>query len=72
MPVTLPLNEMSVSEKLRVMEALWDDLSRKSNALDSPKWHEAALMERKARVAAGRTYYMDWESAKAEIRQKVA
>jgi Putative addiction module component len=69
---TLPLHKMTVPEKLRVMEALWDDLSRKSNALDSPRWHEAALMERKARVASGKTSYMDWERAKKEIRRRVA
>ena len=70
MPVTLPLHEMTVPEKLRVMEALWEDLSRNSNALVSPKWHGAALKERKARVAAGRTSYMSWERAKTEIRQQ--
>ncbi len=72
MAVTLPLHEMTVPEKLRVMEALWEDLSRNSDALESPKWHEAALKERKARVASGRTSYLDWERAKKEIRRRVA
>ena len=72
MAVELPLHKMSVPEKLRVMEALWEDLSRNSDALKSPKWHEAALKERKARVVAGQTSYMDWEHAKKEIRRRVA
>jgi len=72
MSVTLPLHEMTVPEKLRVMEALWEDLSRNSDALESPAWHEAALKERKARVAAGKTSYIDWERAKKEIRRRVA
>ncbi len=72
MSVTLPLHEMSVPEKLRVMESLWEDLSRNSDALDSPDWHKAALMERKARVASGKTSYMDWERAKKEIRRRAA
>ena len=72
MSVSLPLHEMSVPEKLRVMEALWEDLSRNSDALESPKWHEAALKERKARIATGQTSYTDWERAKKEIRRRVA
>jgi Putative addiction module component len=72
MSVTLPLHEMTVPEKLRVMEALWEDLSRNSDALESPAWHEAALKERKARVATGKTSYVDWERAKKEIRRRVA
>ena len=39
MRVTLPLNEMTVPEKLQLMEALWEDLSRNSDALESPEWH---------------------------------
>jgi hypothetical protein len=72
MSMTLPLHEMTMSEKLRVMEALWEDLSRNSDALESPAWHEAALNERKARVATGKTSYMNWERAKKEIRRRVA
>jgi hypothetical protein len=63
---------MSVPEKLRVMEALWDDLSRNSKPFQSPRWHQAALKERKKRIASGRTSYMDWERAKKEIRRRVA
>lgn len=40
-------------EKLRLMEALWTDLSLVEEELDSPRWHEAALRETEARVAAG-------------------
>ncbi len=72
MAVTLPLHEMSLSEKLRAMEALWEDLSRNSNGLNSPPWHEAALKKRKARAASGKTSYIDWERAKKEIRRRVA
>ncbi|MFN8625581.1 MAG: hypothetical protein U0587_06300 [Candidatus Binatia bacterium] len=32
MTITLPLDEMTTDEKLRVMEALWADLSRTEEA----------------------------------------
>ena len=35
----LPLNEMSVEEKLQTMEALWQSLSADPAAIDSPAWH---------------------------------
>jgi hypothetical protein len=70
--IQLTLSTMSVPEKLRVMEALWDDLSRNSKPFQSPRWHQAALKERKKRIASGRTSYMDWERAKKEIRRRVA
>jgi putative addiction module component (TIGR02574 family) len=71
MPVNLHLDKMSVAEKLRVMEALWENLSRNSDALESPAWHEDELREREERIASGKTKFTDWEKAKAEIRQRV-
>ena len=70
MSVTLPLNEMSLPEKLQVMEALWEDLSRNSDALDSPAWHEAVLEERERRIGAGEAQFSDWDTAKADIRKR--
>lgn len=71
MAVTLPLNEMTVSEKLQLMEALWDDLSRNAAALDSPEWHGEVLEERERRIAAGEARFSGWEEAKADIRRRV-
>ena len=53
-----------------MMEALWEDLSRNSDALDSPAWHDAVLEERERRIAAGETHFSDWEQAKADIRKR--
>jgi len=41
-------------EKLRLMEALWDDLSHEAAEVDSPSWHEAVLREAGQHVAAVR------------------
>ncbi len=41
----LPLNEMSVEEKLQTMEALWQSLSADPGAVESPAWHEKELRE---------------------------
>jgi putative addiction module component (TIGR02574 family) len=65
------LSEMTVEEKLRLMEALWEDLSRNSNDLESPAWQEAELQEREKDIAAGRETFTDWEKAKIELRQQL-
>jgi hypothetical protein len=72
MSITLPLSEMTVPEKLQVMEALWEDLSRHSEALESPEWHREVLDERERQIATGEAKFSDWEKAKADIRNRVA
>ena len=72
MPVTLPLSDLSVSEKLRLMEALWEDLSRNADSIESPDWHREVLEEREERIASGEAHFSDWEQAKADIRKRVS
>ena len=66
MPFNLPLKDMSLHEKLSAMESLWEDLARTPDAIESPAWHEDILDERRQRVADV------WESAKADIRNKLS
>lgn len=67
---TLAQKEMSLAEKLAAMGALWEDLSRTPDAVDSPAWHKDVLEERQNRVAEGKAGYTSWESAKADIRRQ--
>ena len=54
------------------MEALWEDLSRHADALESPEWHRDVLEERECRIASGEASFTDWEQAKADIRKRVS
>ena len=69
---TLPLHEMTLEEKLQTMEALWEDLSRNPDTLESPSWHEDVLRERQQRLSDGESSFMDWEQAKAYIRSRTS
>jgi hypothetical protein len=71
MATKLPLHEMTIQEKLAAMEALWEDLSRSPEAIESPEWHREILDERRQRVADGTSRFEDWETAKAKIREKL-
>jgi hypothetical protein len=72
MPTTVLLNEMTLPEKLQLMEALWADLSRHSDSVESPEWHRNVLEEREERILSGEARFDGWEQAKADIRRRVS
>jgi hypothetical protein len=67
----LPLDQMSLAEKLEVMETLWADLSQHQDALPSPDWHEDVLQERKRLADDGQLKFLDWDTAIAELRTEL-
>lgn len=71
MEVTLPLEKMTTAEKLRVMETLWRDLTRDEEQFESPAWHGEVLRERVKRVKQGKETFIDWETAKRQLRNRV-
>jgi hypothetical protein len=60
----LPLNEMSVEEKLQTMEALWQSLSSDPAAIDSPAWHEEELVERERKIESREAKFVEWKKRK--------
>lgn len=71
MSFNFPLKDMSLHEKLAAMELLWEDIVRTPEAVESPAWHKDILDERRQRVTNGQSQFVDWETAKADIRNKV-
>jgi hypothetical protein len=56
------------TEKLRLMEALWVDLSLPGSQYQSPAWHANELAETERRVAADKEQVMEWGAAKKKLR----
>lgn len=71
MAITLPLEKMSVEEKIGTMEALWDDLCKTPGNVESPEWHEDILQEREEALNAGKDSFIDWEEAKKKIGDSI-
>ena len=71
MASTLPLEKMSVEEKLRAMELLWDDLCSNATGLSSPAWHEDVLADREGMEQRGADKFEDWDTAKRNISNKI-
>jgi len=70
--VNLPLSELTLAQKLDLMEAIWDDLIRHEETLESPHWHEEILKDREEALAEGTATVSDWEEAKDRIRRNVS
>lgn len=69
MSSTVELQEMSLAEKMRLMEDLWADLSGQDVA--SPSWHGEVLAERDRLIASGEEKFIDWEIAKKQLSKEL-
>ncbi|OQZ00402.1 MAG: acyl-protein synthetase [Candidatus Brocadia sp. UTAMX2] len=71
MEILQEIKQLSHAEKLKVMEALWKDLSSDEEKYDSPAWHEDALKETEIRMNSGVEEIVDWGIAKKNLRKKL-
>jgi len=68
----LQIDQMTLEEKLRAMEELWEDLCRHEKDVPVPKWHTAILEERESLIEEGTARFSDWETAKKRITQRTS
>ena len=68
MNIALPLEQMTMEDKLCTMEDLWDDLCRHADQVQSPAWHNDVLAERERNILVGETSFEEWDTAKKKIR----
>ncbi|MHB9029539.1 MAG: addiction module protein [Candidatus Latescibacterota bacterium] len=66
------ISQLTLPQKLDLLEAIWENLSQDENTLESPDWHEKILRDREKAVSDGRAAISDWEEAKERIRRKVS
>mgnify|MGYP005830857145 FL=1 len=71
MSISLHLDKMSTIEKIKLMESLWEDLSKKSNELSSPSWHGEILNKRDVSLSEGKDSIHDWAATKTRIRKTI-
>ena len=70
MSVNLPIEDLTLPEKLALLERLWSDLSRRPQDVPSPEWHGDVLAERIAAVREGRSQFVEWNEAKKRLRER--
>ncbi len=62
---------MSFEEKMQTMEMIWDDLCHQSEDIKSPAWHEDILKSREQAIKEGSEEFVDWETAKKQIKNQI-
>jgi hypothetical protein len=71
MAAPVDLKQMTIPDELRLMEALWKDLSHGDANITSPEWHGDVLAERDRLIESGEETFLDWEVAKKKLRDEL-
>ena len=61
---TAEIKKMSISERIRTMEAIWDSLLYDNADIPSPEWHGNILAERKIKIDEGSARFLSIEEVK--------
>jgi putative addiction module component len=72
MSTQLPIDQMTVAEKLRIMEELWDDLRTRAADIPIPAWHKDLLNQREQLVETGEATFSDWDVARKRITDQIS
>jgi putative addiction module component (TIGR02574 family) len=63
------LNALSVPEKVRLLEQVWQSLCDQPEEITSPEWHAEVLSKRARRLADGGAVRVPWSEAKAHLQR---
>ena len=67
-PTTTSVFDLSPSEKLQLVEDLWDDLASSPDQVPVLDWQKDELMRRKANLMKYPATSLTWEEAKRRAR----
>lgn len=67
----LALDQMTIEEKLRLLDKIWDALISQEEDVPSPSWHQEVLEERERNLRSGREKSYDWKNARHQILNRV-
>jgi len=71
MHLDIPLEQMSVEDKLQAIEEIWADLASIPENIPSPPWHADVLRARENRISEGRSHFLDIAEAKKAVREQL-
>ncbi len=71
MAITLPLETMTLEEKLTIVETVWASIAGNQTELPVPESHLKLLTEREAYVASGNATFYSLDNAKEILRNRI-
>jgi Putative addiction module component len=69
---SIQIDQMTLAEKLRTMETLWDDLCRREADVPVPAWQKEILDERERLIEHGKARFSTWASARKRLSKRMA
>lgn len=69
---TLEIEQMSRTEKVRVMELLWRSMSAEPDKVASPAWHKTILQKRLSRVESGKGEFLTLTQLKKRLARRAS
>jgi putative addiction module component (TIGR02574 family) len=69
-PTDVSIFDLSPSEKLQLVEDLWDDLAATPEAVPVQDWQKEELAKRKARLMTNPSSGLTWEEIKRRARSR--
>jgi putative addiction module component (TIGR02574 family) len=66
------INRLDLSEKLLLVEDVWDAIAASNADLPMPEWQKQELDKRQKAYEAGELGPHDWETVHEELRDKYA
>lgn len=60
------LHKLSVKDKIKVVQTLWDDIAEEQSIEEFPEAHKKILDERIQKIAEGQAVFKPW----SEVRKK--
>lgn len=67
MSFDIPLDAMSIAEKLQAIETIWESIRQSKESIPVPQWHQEVLQQRMERLESGQTQLLDWENVKTRL-----
>jgi putative addiction module component (TIGR02574 family) len=69
-PTETSIFDLSPSEKLQLVEDLWDDLAATSEAVPIHDWQKEELARRKAKLLRNPASALSWDEIKQRVRSR--
>jgi putative addiction module component (TIGR02574 family) len=66
----LQLSELTLSEKIQLVEDLWDSIAAEAEGLPLPEWQKKELDRREAEYLRDPSLASSWEDAKQRILER--
>jgi gamma-glutamyl phosphate reductase len=63
------IEQLSVSEKLKTLEMLWESISSQPEKISSPVWHEDVLKARESKINSEEVEYLTLDELRENLNK---